>query len=171
MRNLQSVVQRWEVLVLLAASSGVQLVCAHYLPVALYVDLPLILVLYIGWYSSPARGAMAGTVFGLAQDAIYGAFLGLNGLSKTLAGFAASFVSKMLRLEDGASRSFLIGGLSAFDSGVVFFLMMLLRQPVSQDFWMDSLLKAILTGVAGGIGSRFYDRFKFPRKDFRRVGA
>jgi rod shape-determining protein MreD len=169
MRNLNAVVQRWELLSLLLLSSGLQILLAYYLPVGLYLDTPLILVLYIGWYSKPARGAVAGSCFGLMQDAVYGTFLGLNGLSKTLVGFSASFLSRFFRLEDALARIVLMAVVAAMDNVIVYLLLLLLEQPVSERFWLDTLIKATVTGVAGGIGSRFYDHFKFPRKDFRRV--
>jgi rod shape-determining protein MreD len=169
MRNLNAVIQRWEVLSLLLLSSALQILWAYYLPVALYLDIPLVLVLYIGWYSKPARGALAGTFFGVVQDAVYGTFLGLNGLSKTLVGFTASFLSRLFRLEDAFARMILIAAVAAMDNTIVYLLFRLLEQPVSERFWLDTLIKAAVTGVVGGIGSRFYDHFKFPRKDFRRV--
>ncbi len=171
MRKLSGVVHKWEVGLLLLFSSGLQILCAHYFRVALYLDLSLLLVLYIGWYSGPSRGAVTGTTFGLVQDAIYRTLLGLNGLSKTIVGFAASLLSRVFRLEDLFSRIILIMGISAFDSAVLYLMLRLLEQDIGPRFWLDSLIKALVTGAAGGIGSRFYDHFKFPQKDFRRVGA
>lgn len=171
MRKLNGVVQKWEVGVLLLLSSCVQVLCARYFPVALYLDLSLLIVLYIGWYSSPARGAATGTVFGLVQDAVCRTFLGLNGLTKTIIGFAASLLSKVFRLEDVLSRIILIAAVSALDSVVLYLMLRLLEQQVGPRFWIDTLIKALVTGAAGGIGSRFYDHFKFPKKDFRGVGA
>ncbi|RPJ54584.1 MAG: rod shape-determining protein MreD [Acidobacteria bacterium] len=170
MRKLNAVVHKWEVGLLLLLCSGLQVLCAHYFRVALYLDLTLILVLYVGWYSGPSAGAATGTAFGLVQDAIYRTFLGLNGLSKTVAGFAASLLSRAFRLEDLFSRIILITAVSALDSGLVYLMLLLLEQNIGQRFWLDSLIKALVTGIAGGIGSRFYDHFKFPKKDFRRVG-
>ncbi|RPI24952.1 MAG: rod shape-determining protein MreD [Acidobacteria bacterium] len=171
MRKLNGVVQKWEVLLLLLGSAGVQILCAHYFRVGLYLDLSLILVLYIGWYSGPTSAAANGTLFGLVQDAVYRTFLGLNGLSKTIAGFAASLLSRVFQLNDTGSRILLTILLSALDSGVVYLMLLLVEQEIGQRFWIDALIKAVVTGVAGGVGSRFYDHFKFPRKDFRRVGA
>ncbi len=169
MRKLNVVVHKWEIGFLLLLSSALQVLCAHYFRVALYLDLTLVLVLYVGWYSGPATGAVTGTAFGLVQDAIYGTLLGLNGLSKTIAGFAASLLSRVFRLEDLVSRIILITSVSALDSVVLYATLILLEQNTGQRFWLDSLIRALVTGVAGGIGSRFYDHFKFPKKDFRRV--
>ena len=172
MRSANAVVQRWEILALLVVSSVVQIVLANYFIHTLYLDLPLILVLYVAWYSNPSRAAAAGTAFGLVQDAIWlTTFLGVNGLSKTLVGFAASYLSRAVRLEDPFSRGIMILVVSLADSGIIYLLMLVFQQPISQEYWITGLVKAGVTGVAGGIGSRLYDHFKFPRKDFRRVDA
>lgn len=171
MRKHNGVVHRWETGLLLLLSSGLQILCAHYFRVALYLDLSLLLVLYVGWHSSPAKGAATGTAFGLVQDAIYRTFLGMNGLGKTIAGFAASLLSRVVRTEDLVSRMVLIMAVSALDSGVLYLMLRLLEQDIGPRFWLDTLIKALVTGIAGGIGSRFYDYFKFPKKDFRGVGA
>jgi rod shape-determining protein MreD len=171
MRKLNVVVHKSEISLLLLFSSAVQILCAHYFRIALYLDLSLILVLYVGWYSGPAGGAAAGTVFGLVQDAIYRTLLGLNGLSKTIAGFAASLLSRVFRLEDLVGRIIVIMAVSVLDSAVLYLMLILFEQNTGERFWLDSLIKAAVTGAAGGIGSRFYDHFKFPKKDFRRVGT
>ena len=170
MQKLSGVVHKREVMLLLLCSAAVEILCAQYFPPALYLDLSLILVIYIGWYSSPSTAALNGTIFGLVQDAIYRTFLGLNGLTKTITGFTASLLSRILQFNDAGSRSVLILTLSLLDSAVMYLLLLLLEQPIDEGFWTDSLTRALVTGVAGGIGSRVYDRFKFPRKDFRRVG-
>jgi rod shape-determining protein MreD len=171
MRNLNAVVQRWEVVGLLVGSAVVQLLLANYFVRGLYLDLPLILVLYVACYSSPSRAALTGTVFGLIQDAIYGSSLGLNGLSKTLIGFGGSYLSRVFRLEDALSRSILMLAVSLADGVIVYLMLLILEQPISHGFWFNALVRAAVTGGVGGIGSRLYDRFKFPRKDFRRVSA
>ena len=172
MRSVSALVQRWEILALLLVSSVLQILLANYFAPALYLDLPLILVLYVAWYSKPGRAAAAGTLFGLVQDAIWlTSMLGVNGLSKTLIGFAASYLSRAVRLEDPFSRAVMMLVVSLVDSGIVYLLMLVFQQPISQEYWLTGLVKAVVTGVVGGIGSRLYDHFKFPRKDFRRVNA
>ena len=97
----------------MAATAVAEIVFANYLPAALYLDVSLVLALYIGWNSSPAKGAISGFSFGLLQDAISGIYLGLNGLSKTLMGFGGAYLSKWLLLEGLLARCVLIGFLSA----------------------------------------------------------
>lgn len=160
-----------ESLGLLIVVAGLQFVFANYWPPALYVDFSLILVLYIGWYSSPFRGALWGMAFGLIQDWILGGLWGLNGLSKTVLGFSAHYLSMWVMLEGVVARLVLITLLSLLDSGIVYGMLHLLGQPLGQGVWTYALIKALVTGVAGGLIFRLYDRVKFPPKDFRRIEA
>jgi rod shape-determining protein MreD len=56
------------------------------------VDLVLIAVVYAALTSGPVVGLFAGTVGGLAQDALSGQIIGVGGLAKTLAGFVTGVV-------------------------------------------------------------------------------
>jgi rod shape-determining protein MreD len=51
------------------------------------VDLVLVAVVYVALVYGPATGLAAGTVGGLAQDALAGGIVGIGGLSKTVIGF------------------------------------------------------------------------------------
>ena len=156
-----------EVVLLLAATAVAEIVFANYLQAALYLDLSLVFALYIGWNSSPAKGAVSGIAFGLLQDAISGIYLGLNGLSKTLMGFGGAYLSKWLFLEGLFARCVLIGFLSAVDEGIVVGMRAVLGQTIQQEVWLRILIQVPVTGIAGGVIFHFYDRIKFPEKDFR----
>jgi len=51
------------------------------------IDLVLIVVVYVALTSGPMTGLLAGTVAGLAQDALSSGVLGIGGLAKTLVGY------------------------------------------------------------------------------------
>ncbi len=169
--GLNAVIRRWEFLALLIGCFVIQLLFGFYFPLAQFLDLSLILALYLGWYSTPTKGMLAGLVFGLAQDLAYGQLLGLNGLSKTLIGYTGSLVSKVFRFDLLPGRFAVIAGCCLLDGGIQYLTLLVLEQPVSSRFWSGILIKAAVTAVVGSLGSRFYDRYKFPRKDFRRVGV
>jgi rod shape-determining protein MreD len=59
---------------------------------AVAVDLVLIVVVYAALTSGPVTGLAAGTIGGLAQDALSSGVLGIGGLAKTVVGFAAGLV-------------------------------------------------------------------------------
>ena len=130
---MNQIIRNSEVVVLLAFSAMTESLFANYLPVALYLDLPLIFTLYVGWCSSPARGAACGIGFGWLQDAIAGIYLGLNGLTKTLMGFTASYLSKWLGMGGLLVRCVLIGLLSLVDDLLVMGIRALLGQTIQQE--------------------------------------
>lgn len=165
---MNAVIRNLEVVLLLVATAVAQIVFANYFPQALYLDLPLLFALYIGWHGSPAKGALCGTAFGWLQDAISGTYLGLNGLSKTLIGFGGSYLSKWLVLEGFWARCIVIGVLSLVDNSVVAGMGVLLGQPIVQKVWLWILVEVSVTGLLGGGIFQIYDRLKFPPKDFRR---
>ncbi len=160
-----------EIAVLLAITAVVGSVFTSYIPGAVYLDLPLVFTLYVGWYSSPTKGAACGAMFGWLQDAVFGMFLGLNGSSKTILGFMGAYLSKWLVLEQLFARFVMLGLLSILDNGMVAGIAIILGQPLPHGFWLRALIEIPVTGVAGGIIFQVYDRMKLPRKDFRRLGG
>jgi len=169
--GLNAVIRRWEFFALVVGCFVIQLLFASYFPLAQFLDLSLILALYLGWYSAPTKGMMAGLVFGLAQDLAYGQLLGLNGLSKTLIGYTGSLVSKQFRLDLLPGRFAVIAACCLLDGAVQYLTLLILEQPISSRFWSGVLIEAGVTSVVGSLGSRLYDRYKFPRKDFRKVSV
>jgi len=60
---------------------------------AVAIDLVLVVVVYVALSSGPVTGLLAGTIAGLAQDALLpGAIIGIGGLAKTIVGFATGIV-------------------------------------------------------------------------------
>lgn len=167
--KLSLALPKLEVLALFTATAGIQLLLTSLLPSAAYLDLPLIVVIYISWYSAPFKGAACGMIFGLLQDLISGIYLGLNGLSKTMFGFAVAYLSTWIFCERFFQRLLVIAVLSLLDNTVVFGLLALLKQPLVEWLWAHVLIKALVTGVGGGFFFRAADRIKFPPKDFRRL--
>ena len=163
---MNQIIRNSEVVVFLAITAVTESLFANYLPVALYLDLPLIFTLYVGWYSSPVRGALCGIGFGWFQDAISGIYLGLNGLTKTVLGYVASYLSKWLTVEGLLVRCILIGLLSLVDDLLVVGMRGLLGQTLQQEIWLRILMRIPISGVAGGIFFFICDWVKFPEKDF-----
>ena len=163
---MNAAIRNSEVVLVLVITSVAQIVFANYLPLALYLDLPLFFTLYIGWHSSPHRGAVCGTAFGWLQDAISGTYLGLNGLSKTLVGFSAPYLNRWLVLEGFWARCVVIGTLSIVDNGMVIGMRFLMGQTIQQGIWLRVLAEVPVTGILGGAIFQIYDHIKFPRKGF-----
>lgn len=139
------------------------------LPPALHIHFLFIVVLYLAWYSIPLKGAFAGTVIGLAEDYLFGFYLGLNGLSKALIGFFVPYLSRWTSAELGFMRWFLIVGISLLDRGIVYGMLYLLTQREPETSFSAILMSAFVTGLAGELFFRMYDRFRFPPSNFGRL--
>jgi rod shape-determining protein MreD len=55
------------------------------------IDLVLVVVVYVALVSGPMGGLLAGTVGGLAQDALSSGIIGIGALAKTVVGFLTGF--------------------------------------------------------------------------------
>lgn len=158
-----------EVLILWVATAAAQILFSNYFPEAPYLDLPLIVVLCIGWHSPPSKAATCGILFGLMQDIISGIAWGFNGLSKTILGFGASYLSSRVTLEGIFSRLLFIGLLSLLDGAIVYSMFHLLQQPSMHMLWQDAAIRVPVTAIGGEVFFRTYSRIKFPPRDFRHI--
>ncbi len=68
------------------------------------VDLVLVAVVSVALASGPIAGLSAGTVAGLAQDALGSGVLGIGGLSMTVVGFAAGLLATQFIVSAALSR-------------------------------------------------------------------
>ncbi|MDP1568812.1 MAG: rod shape-determining protein MreD [Vicinamibacterales bacterium] len=68
------------------------------------LDLVLIVVVYVALTRGPVTGLVAGTVAGLAQDALGSGVLGIGGLAKTIVGFAVGVVGTQFIVSAPLSR-------------------------------------------------------------------
>jgi rod shape-determining protein MreD len=164
----QKGIPREEIAGLLLLSAVVEVIQGRLLPPYLHSHLFLVVVLYVGWYSAPAKSAFCGTVFGIAEDYLVGIYLGMNGLSKTLFGFGATYFSRWMAAEAGPARAVLIAVMTALDRWLVLGLLFLLGQGWRSVPLVNILGSALLTGVVGEVFFRLYDKIRFPPKDFRR---
>lgn len=74
------------------------------------IDLVLIAIVYVALAGGPTVGIVAGSIGGLAQDALSGGILGIGGLANTVVGFVTGVAGTQFIVGQAASR------------GVVFFL-------------------------------------------------
>jgi len=82
-----------------------QVYLPRFLPALSYLELPLLVTIYFALMRRrPASGAAAGCVIGLAQDALSPQPLGMNGISKTLAGYFAASLSQRFDVENSILR-------------------------------------------------------------------
>jgi rod shape-determining protein MreD len=158
-----------EIGVFLLIGLGVEVIQGSLLPPYLRAHVLLVFVLYVGWRSTPLRAAFVGTVFGLLQDYLFGIPLGLNGLSKTLLGFVAGYLSRWTTPELGVARVVLLVGLALMDRSIILGTLLLLGQRIPSPPALELTAAAALTGLLGEVFFRLYDKIRFPPKDFRRL--
>ena len=94
------------------------------------IDLVLIVVVHIALSSGPATGLLAGSVAGLAQDALSSGIVGIGGLAKTIVGFLAGIVGTQFIVTTPLPR-FLVFFLATVLHAVVFmglYVLLELRQ-------------------------------------------
>ncbi len=162
------IVRPREVLYFLLGIAALEVLQSSYFPAGRYLDFPLVIVTYIGWYSSAPKGAGCGIGLGLVQDFFLSPYLGLNGLSKTAVGFISAYLSKWIAWEGFLPRMVLITLLSLLDSAMVYGMLALLNPVVTVNQGIDVLLRSGITGVGGGALLVVYERVKLSSRDFRR---
>lgn len=158
-----------EIFLLLAVIAALQWVLSVVFPQGLLVDLPLIFAVYIGWHSPRVKGAASGALFGLLRDLGLGLSLGVNGIAKTLLGFWASSFRKWMAPEGFSARFVFLAAVSALDDALIYATLALLDQPLLPGLWTRLLMEAFLTALFGAAIFAIYDRYKFPRRDFRNL--
>ena len=161
---MEVVISKTEVLLLLVILGGTEIGLAEYFPwLALHLDLPLILVIYIGWYSRPAKAALCGSAFGLLADAFLRILLGLNGVSKTTIGFVTAYVNRWVLIGGFLPRLFVICSLTLLDNLIVFCMLEVLSQPLRENFGSYALIRVAVTSLVGVGIFRVYDWLKLLR--------
>ena len=68
------------------------------------VNLVLVAVIYLALAYGPVTGLVAGTIGGLAQDALAGGIVGIGGMSKTLVGFVVGVLGAQFNLSTTVPR-------------------------------------------------------------------
>lgn len=105
-----------------------QLVLPKHLRFFQYIDLPLLVTIYLGLQRAPLQGMAVGIVSGLGGDAIGGGILGVGGFTKTLLGYLIAVASIMLSLDNPLARIGVVAVASAANTVSYVGLNMMLEQ-------------------------------------------
>jgi rod shape-determining protein MreD len=111
-----------------------------------FVDAVLVVVVFTGLNFGPAAGLLAGSVGGLAQDALSSGILGVSGLSKTVVGFMAGVVGSQVIVQHVLPRLLVFIGATAVH-GICFFGLYAMLEGRDMSF-----SAALLGGQAAGNG-------------------
>ncbi len=112
------------------------------------IDLPLLVVIYAALSKrNPAVGAVAGTVIGLAQDALTALPLGIYGIAKTIIGYLAASISMRLDVEATGARALLVFFFTLLHDGLVYSIRRFLLNLPHTFMPVHELIRAVLNCV------------------------
>ena len=114
-------------------------------PRLLILDLPLIAVIFFAVARrNPILGAVTGAAIGLVQDALTGQPIGINGMAKTIVGYAASSIGLQVDVDNITTRVLMIFGFSLLQSGLLFLIEhYLLGFTTYRLLWLHELYRAL----------------------------
>jgi rod shape-determining protein MreD len=138
--------------------------------VFMYVDFPLIIIVYSALQRNTIKALIFGMISGIAVDALSGGLLGANGFTKTLIAFIVSEIARRVYLDNLLLQIPVIAGACLLDSVVYFGLHRLFGQELSVSFLETIAYRLIGTTIAGTIiylilGNISVDRLKRRRRD------
>ncbi|PYS47980.1 MAG: rod shape-determining protein MreD [Acidobacteria bacterium] len=120
-------------------------------PPFIYVDLPLIVVVYFALQRDALQALLVGAIAGLATDALSFGLLGAGGFSKTLVAYLVYSLSTRVTLDTSLVRIPVLAGASLVDDAVYVLLHRMLGQPSSYPFVEQASFKLIGTTIAGTV--------------------
>jgi rod shape-determining protein MreD len=108
------------------------------------LDLPLVVTLFFAiGRRSPIAGTVTGASIGLLQDVLSSPYIGVNGMAKSVIGYAAASVGSRIDVENTATRAILTFGFSLLQSGLLYLIeRRLLGIRVVHILWLHELLRA-----------------------------
>ena len=142
------------------------LLLQHYLPKVfprlLILDLPLLAVIFFALARrNPISGAITGALIGLFQDALTGQPIGINGIAKTIIGYAASSIGLQMDVENLVLRVLMIFGFSLLQSVLLFLIdRSMLGNVAAHPLWLHELIRAALNTAVAIPLFFLLDRFK-----------
>jgi len=138
--------------------------------VFMYVDFPLIIVVYDALQKNTIRALIFGTISGIAIDALSSGLLGANGFSKTLIAFAVSEIARRVYLDNLLLQIPVIAGACLLDDVVYYGMHRLFGQEPNAPVVVTIAYTLIGTTIAGTIiylilGNISADGLKRRRRD------
>ncbi|HVF49555.1 MAG TPA: rod shape-determining protein MreD [Pyrinomonadaceae bacterium] len=116
-----------------------------------FVDLPLVVVVYFALKRDPVQAVIIGAVAGIATDAFSAGLLGANGFSKTLTAYLIAAVLTRVMIDNPLLRIPVLAGATVFDALTYMLLHRLFVQGPLPSFAETAAFKLIGTTVAGTV--------------------
>jgi rod shape-determining protein MreD len=126
------------------------------------VDLPLIVTLFFAVSRrNPIAGTATGAVIGLLQDLLSGMPAGVNGMAKSVVGYAAASLGSRIDVENTATRAVLTFCFSLLQSVLLYLIQRhLLEIHGFHVLWLHELIRAIVNLVVAVPVYLLLDRWK-----------
>ncbi|MBX3291997.1 MAG: rod shape-determining protein MreD [Acidobacteria bacterium] len=115
----------------------------------MYIDLPLIVIVYAAVGRNTMRALIFGTAAGLAVDALSGGLLGAGAFAKTLVAYIVSEIARRVYLDNVLLRIPVLAGACIFDDLAVYVLHNMFGQPPVGDLLITAAYSLIGTTVVG----------------------
>jgi rod shape-determining protein MreD len=123
-----------------------------------YIDLPLVVVVYIALQRDAWQALLVGTIAGLVVDAAGGGILGAGGFSKTLTAYVIYVAATRVNLENALLRIPVLAAASVLDSVVYVFWHRSLGYPPVVPIMQTMAYKLIATTIVGTFALFILDR-------------
>lgn len=124
-----------------------------------FIDFPLIIVVYAALQRSGIQALFYGSLAGLAVDALSGGLLGANGFSKTLIAFIVAEIVRRVYLDNLLLRIPVIAGACLVNNLVYYGMHRLLGQEPTAELVTTLAYSVIGTTIAGTIVYLILDSF------------
>lgn len=116
-----------------------------------YIDLPLVVVVFFALQRDLMQAVIIGMIAGVAEDLCSGGLLGAGGFSKTLTAYMVASLAIRVRLDNPVLRIPVLAGATVLDSVIFVVLHRVLGQPSIAPFVELMSVKLIATTVAGTV--------------------
>ncbi len=139
-----------------------QVLLPRMLPRLAILDLPLIVTLFFAISRrSPIAGTLTGASIGLLQDLLTSQPIGVNGMAKSVIGYAAASLGSRIDVDNSATRAVLTFCFSLMQSMLLYLIeRRLLGIRGFHLLWLHELLRATLNTVVAIPLFFLLDRFK-----------
>jgi rod shape-determining protein MreD len=138
-----------------------QVYLPHLFPRLELLDLPLLVVIYFAiMLRGPIEGTLTGMVIGLVQDAQTSHPIGVNGMAKSIIGYAAASIGVRIDVENSITRLLLTGLFSLANSVLIYLIERRLLGFEMQWLWLHELAKMLANAVVAVGFFWFLDRLR-----------
>src|SRR3977135_2305330 len=141
----------------LALAIILQLSLAAVWPKLVFIDFPLVIVVYVALQREAWQALITGTLAGLAVDAASGGIIGAGGFSKTLTAYIVFYAATRVNLENPLLRIPILAAAAALDGAVYVGLHRLLGQSLQVPFVQTISYRVVGTTIVGTLAILMLD--------------